>query len=131
MGRPASPRLGEGDRDGEGQSQPVVVGTTACMQPWGYIQPDAQRQAPWVSAISAFLFRQTTSLLSSLGCLRFRESTSAIFGDCVAFFGGKAWKMILCPACLSSVPVGAAKPNGGCGGLGERKLCSRRSEKWD
>lgn len=69
-------------------------------------------QAPWVSATYALLFLQTTSLLSLLGCLCFWESTSAIFGACVAFFRGKAWKIILCSVSLSSAPVEAAKPNG-------------------
>ena len=93
--------------------------------------PDAQHQAPLVFATSAFIFRQTTSLLSLLGCLRFHEFTSAIFSACVAFFRGRARKIIQCSVCLSSVLVGAAKPDRGCGGLGEGKLCSQRSEEWD
>lgn len=92
---------------GEGHRQLVVVGTTPCTQPWGYTHPDARCQPPQASATSAFLFRQITSLLSLLSCLRFRGPTSATFGDCVAFFRGRARKRIRCPACLSSVPVGA------------------------
>lgn len=99
----AYPPLGEGDKDGEGQRQPVVVGTSPCMQPWGYIQPDAQHHAPRVSATSVFLFRQTASLLSLLGSLHFHESTSAIFGACVAFFRGRARKIIQCPAQAASL----------------------------
>lgn len=105
-------QLGEGHRDGEGHRQLVVLGTTPCTQPWGCVLPDAQCQAPWVSATSAFLFRPTTSLLSLLGCLRFPEPTSAIFGACVAFFRGRVRKITWCSPCLSSVPVGERRAAG-------------------
>lgn len=128
VGCPESPPMGERER----QREPVVVGTTSCTQPWGYIHLSLPCTSGSLSfchlciplltnhfpALLAGLFVLLGILISDIWCLCGNFQRQSLENNPV-------------PCRSQQGCCGSCRAKRVCGGLGEGKLCPQRSEEWD